>query len=73
MRREGSGPSKKGSWRKDDSKCETMDIVKGEKEKKLDDEMSYCTVTAWHRLALHNVVLERDRDEMGEVRRSHVL
>ena len=35
--------------------------VKGNKEKKLDDKMTY----AWRRLSLSEVALERARDGMG--------
>jgi len=31
------------------------------------------TVTTWLRLTLSDVFLEREGDEMGEARRSHVL
>jgi len=63
-----------GSWRKDDTRCKTMDIDKRESvkgKKKRNWTIKCCT--AWRWLSLSDVALERARDGMGEVRRPHIL
>jgi len=66
----------KGKLEEDDTRCETMNTDKREsvKGKKKRNWTIRCrTVTTWLRLTLSDVFLEREGDEMGEARGSHVL
>ena len=58
VRRKGSGISKEGSYRKDDTRCETMGIDKRESlrgEKKRNWTVKCRTVTAWRALRLSDI------------------